>query len=183
MPERNVLTWKAMISGYLRNGDTRSASLVFEEMQGKTQVTWSQIRCGFVRNGDIVTTRRLFDEVFRELKDVLIWTVMVDGGLVELLHLAFGVVVVRFLKYDMTVLLIELASKRSAQIEPRVPSRRGLVRVGNRSIGIMWWNLMMIGIVKQRFVSQRLPISVDAVGFSPAYKEEQGGRGRERSWA
>ncbi|BAT75946.1 hypothetical protein VIGAN_01388400 [Vigna angularis var. angularis] len=79
MPERNVVTWNAMISGYLRNGDTRSASLVFEEMQGKTQVTWSQIRCGFVRNGDIVTARRLFDEVLRELKDVLIWTVMVDG--------------------------------------------------------------------------------------------------------
>ncbi|KHN23429.1 Pentatricopeptide repeat-containing protein [Glycine soja] len=79
MPERNVVTWNAMISGYLRNGDTESAYLVFEKMQGKTQVTWSQMIGGFARNGDIATARRLFDEVPHELKNVVTWTVMVDG--------------------------------------------------------------------------------------------------------
>ncbi|KAI3460513.1 hypothetical protein Pfo_017176 [Paulownia fortunei] len=79
MPERNVVTWNAMIGGYMRNGNTRLASVLFDNIAGKTSVTWNEMIDGYVRNGDMVMARRLFESVPEGLKNVVTWTVMVDG--------------------------------------------------------------------------------------------------------
>ncbi|EEF36253.1 pentatricopeptide repeat-containing protein, putative [Ricinus communis] len=79
MPERNVVTWNAMISGYVRNRDMKSALGLFEKMSIRTMVTWIEMIDGFARNGDLVTARCLFDQVPLEQKNVVTWTVMVDG--------------------------------------------------------------------------------------------------------
>ncbi|KAB2635124.1 pentatricopeptide repeat-containing protein [Pyrus ussuriensis x Pyrus communis] len=79
MPERNVVTWNAMIGGYLRSGDKTSALFLFEKMSMRTSVTWVEMIDGFARSGDTVSARRFFDQVPQELKNVVVWTVMADG--------------------------------------------------------------------------------------------------------
>ncbi|KAK6115639.1 hypothetical protein DH2020_007908 [Rehmannia glutinosa] len=79
MPERNVVSWNAMIGGYMRNGDTRLASVLFENMPGKTSVTWNEMIDGYARNGDMAMARRAFESVPEDLKNVVTWTVMVNG--------------------------------------------------------------------------------------------------------
>ncbi|KAF6167177.1 hypothetical protein GIB67_029815 [Kingdonia uniflora] len=80
MPERNVVSWNAMMEGYCRIGDMGSALMLFGGMPMMgTSVTWGQMIDGFARSGDIVSARRLFDEVPWEMKNVVVWTVMVDG--------------------------------------------------------------------------------------------------------
>ncbi|KAF3445568.1 hypothetical protein FNV43_RR10744 [Rhamnella rubrinervis] len=79
LPQRNVVTWNAMIGGYLRNGDVESASFLFERMSTRTAVTWIEMIDGFARNGDTITARRLFNQVPNKFKNVVTWTVMVDG--------------------------------------------------------------------------------------------------------
>lgn len=79
MPERNVVTWNAMIGGYLRNKDTRSASILFEKMSVRNGVTWIEMIDGFAKGGDTTTARQLFNGVPPELRNVVTWTVMVDG--------------------------------------------------------------------------------------------------------
>ncbi|KAF6162407.1 hypothetical protein GIB67_020132 [Kingdonia uniflora] len=78
MPERNVVSWNAMMEGYCRIGDMGSALMLFGGMPMMgTSVTWGQMIDGFARSGDIVSARRLFDEVPWEMKNVVVWTVMV----------------------------------------------------------------------------------------------------------
>ncbi|KAF2306826.1 hypothetical protein GH714_021755 [Hevea brasiliensis] len=79
MPERNVVTWNAMIGGYVRNGGMKTASALFEKMSTRTAVTWIEMIRGFTGSGDLVTARCMFDQVPPELKNVVTWTVMVDG--------------------------------------------------------------------------------------------------------
>ncbi|XP_031248549.1 pentatricopeptide repeat-containing protein At3g21470 [Pistacia vera] len=79
MPERNVVTWNAMIGGYLKHGHIDSASILFDQMSLRTEVTWIEMIDGFTRSGDTVKARYLFNRVPLELKNVVTWTVMVDG--------------------------------------------------------------------------------------------------------
>ncbi|KAK6939975.1 E motif [Dillenia turbinata] len=79
MPVRNVVTWNAMLGGYLANGDLGLASLLFEQMSARSDVTWSEMIGGFARNGDMVNARVLFEKVPAQLRNVVTWTVMVDG--------------------------------------------------------------------------------------------------------
>ncbi|XVF37095.1 hypothetical protein REPUB_Repub19eG0115900 [Reevesia pubescens] len=80
MPERNVVTWNAMIGGYLKNGDRESALNLFEKMSiRRNSVTWIEMIDGFAKSGDTLKSRHFFDKVPLELRNVVTWTVMVDG--------------------------------------------------------------------------------------------------------
>ncbi|KAL0361159.1 UNVERIFIED_CONTAM: Maltose excess protein 1, chloroplastic [Sesamum radiatum] len=79
MPERNAVTWNAMICGYMRNGDTKLASILFENMARKKSVTWNEMIDGYANNGDIAMARQVFESVPEGLKNVGTWTIMVEG--------------------------------------------------------------------------------------------------------
>ncbi|KAL3840071.1 hypothetical protein ACJIZ3_024662 [Penstemon smallii] len=79
MPDRNVITWNAMIGGYMRNGDAKSASFLFRTMAEKTSATWNEMIDGYTKNGDTEMARRVFESMPVSLKNVVTWTVMVDG--------------------------------------------------------------------------------------------------------
>lgn len=79
MPERNVVTWNAMIGGFMRHGDTESGLFLFEKMPTRTAVSWIEMIEGYARKGDMVIARRFFNQVPQELRNVVTWTVMVDG--------------------------------------------------------------------------------------------------------
>ena len=165
MPERNVVTWNAMISGYLRSGDTESASLLFEAMPGQTPVSWSQMIGGFARNGDTATARRLFDKVPNELKDVVTWTVMVDGyarkGEMEAARKIFEQMPIRncFVWSSMVCGYCKKGSVKQAEtIFDRTPVR-------NLEI----WNSMIAGYVQNGFDEKALQAfeEMRAEGFEP----------------
>lgn len=79
MSMKNVVTWNAMISAYMRNGATESSLCLFEKMSDRTAVTWIEMIAGYAKAGDTKMARCIFDEVPLDLKNVVIWTVMVDG--------------------------------------------------------------------------------------------------------
>ncbi|KAK9134637.1 hypothetical protein Syun_014477 [Stephania yunnanensis] len=79
MPERNVVTWNAMIAGYSKMGDMGSALELFERMPERTSVTWIEMIDGFARGGSVAVARRVFDEVPVGMRNVVTWTVTVDG--------------------------------------------------------------------------------------------------------
>ncbi|XP_047306922.1 pentatricopeptide repeat-containing protein At3g21470-like [Impatiens glandulifera] len=79
MPKRNVVTWNALLGGYMRNHDTNSASVLFNQMSVKSVITWNEMIDGYARNGDILTARKMFDQVPSEMRSVVTWTVLVEA--------------------------------------------------------------------------------------------------------
>ncbi|GMH21590.1 hypothetical protein Nepgr_023432 [Nepenthes gracilis] len=78
MPQKNVVTWNALIGGYLVNKDVRTALSLFGNMSERTAATWNQMIDGLANNGDLIMARELFDKIPIELRTVVTWTVMVD---------------------------------------------------------------------------------------------------------
>ncbi|XP_010551051.1 PREDICTED: pentatricopeptide repeat-containing protein At3g21470 [Tarenaya hassleriana] len=80
MPDRNVATWNAMIGGYMRNGDTASASSLFETMPIKRNtVTWIEMIKGFGKRGETAKARDLFERMPLDVKNVKAWGVMLGA--------------------------------------------------------------------------------------------------------
>ncbi|GAV80092.1 PPR domain-containing protein/PPR_2 domain-containing protein [Cephalotus follicularis] len=52
MPERNVVTWNIMITGYSKAGDTEKARLIFDEMPMRDVASWSAMIAGYITNGN-----------------------------------------------------------------------------------------------------------------------------------
>ncbi|XP_007031405.2 PREDICTED: pentatricopeptide repeat-containing protein At1g33350 [Theobroma cacao] len=51
MAERNVVSWTAMVSGYMRVGDVGKALLLFEEMPNRDVPSWNAVIAGCTQNG------------------------------------------------------------------------------------------------------------------------------------
>ncbi|CAL9774718.1 unnamed protein product [Musa acuminata subsp. burmannicoides] len=83
MPEKNAVTFNAMISGYSMVGEMGSALDLLDRIPGKTPVTWVVLIEGFARIGDTVAARRLFDQITDQLRTVPAWTVMVHGYIIN----------------------------------------------------------------------------------------------------
>ncbi|CAN8258547.1 unnamed protein product [Cochlearia groenlandica] len=80
MPERNVVTWNAMIGGYMGNGDAVSATGLFDEIRncGNT-VTWTEMMKGYGKRKKTEKARDLFERMPIELKNVKAWSVMLGA--------------------------------------------------------------------------------------------------------
>ena len=50
MTERNVVSWTAMISGYMRLGQIGNAVLLFEEMPDRDVPSWNAVIAGYTQN-------------------------------------------------------------------------------------------------------------------------------------
>ncbi|XP_071691214.1 pentatricopeptide repeat-containing protein At3g21470-like isoform X2 [Rutidosis leptorrhynchoides] len=79
MPVRNVITWNAMISAYMRIGSTEASLCLFNKMPDRTAVSWIEMIAGYAKTGDMKLARCIFDQVPLRLKNVVTWTVLVDG--------------------------------------------------------------------------------------------------------
>lgn len=165
MPERNVVTWNAMIGGYWRNGDATSALFLFEKMSMRTYVTWAEMITGFSRSGDIVSARRFFDQVPTELKNVVTWTVMVDGycssGQMEMAREVFEAMPQRnfFVWSSMISGYCKIGDVEEAKaIFDRIPVRN-----------LVNWNSMIAGYAQNGFCQEALKAfgNMQAEGFEP----------------
>lgn len=77
MPERNVVSWTAMIVGYASVGDLAEAKTVFDLMPERSNVSWNALIGGLVKIGDLRSARQLFDEMPE--RNVVSYTTMIDG--------------------------------------------------------------------------------------------------------
>ncbi|KAK9088331.1 hypothetical protein Scep_027413 [Stephania cephalantha] len=79
MPERNVVSWTAMVVGYLSLGDLRSARVVFDEMPWRdcAAPAWNAMVDGYVKWGDLESARKVFDEMPE--RNVVSFTCLIDG--------------------------------------------------------------------------------------------------------
>ena len=77
MPERNVVSWNTVVSGFTRAGDMVSARSVFDRMPIRDAISWNLMISGYATSGDVEAARSLFDEM--DQKDVVSWTAMVSA--------------------------------------------------------------------------------------------------------
>ncbi|KAG6683783.1 hypothetical protein I3842_12G031800 [Carya illinoinensis] len=77
MPVRNVISWNAMIVGYVNSGDLGSARAIFDRMPQRNSVSWAAMLVGYTKNGLIDAAKSLFDEMPE--KSLFCWTAMISG--------------------------------------------------------------------------------------------------------
>ncbi|KAF5175280.1 Pentatricopeptide repeat-containing protein [Thalictrum thalictroides] len=78
MPERDVVTWTTVISGYVKCGLVQEARMLFDEVDAKKNVvTWTALIGGYIRSKQISEAERLFDQM--PDKNVVSWNTMISG--------------------------------------------------------------------------------------------------------
>ncbi|XP_059657126.1 putative pentatricopeptide repeat-containing protein At5g37570 [Cornus florida] len=77
MSVRNVVSWTAMIVGFVNVGDLGQAKRLFDEMPIRNHASWNAMISAVVRSGDLRGAKKLFDEM--PIKNVVSFTVMIDG--------------------------------------------------------------------------------------------------------
>ncbi|CAK9139900.1 unnamed protein product [Ilex paraguariensis] len=76
-PQKNVVTWNCMISGYVRNGMIREARKVFDAVPGRNIVSWTAMLSGYAKCGMLEEARVLFEKI--DSKNVVCWNSMISG--------------------------------------------------------------------------------------------------------
>ncbi|OMO74543.1 hypothetical protein COLO4_26597 [Corchorus olitorius] len=166
MPERNVVSWNAMIGGYFKNGDRDSALDLFEKIPiGRNSVTWIEMIDGFAKSGDTSKARQFFDKVPLEFRNVVTWTVMVDGynanGELEAARKLFEMMPER--NFFVWSSMISGYCKRGEVKEARNIFDRIPVR------NLVNWNSMISGYAQNGFCEEALEMfkRMQSEGFEP----------------
>lgn len=60
---RDVVTWNAVLAGYVRAGMVRAAREVFEEMPVRDEVSWSTLVGGYVKEGELDVALGVFRDM------------------------------------------------------------------------------------------------------------------------
>ncbi|XP_031281993.1 putative pentatricopeptide repeat-containing protein At5g37570 [Pistacia vera] len=77
MTNRNVVSWTAMVVGYVIVGDLAEGKKMFDLMPERNIVSWNALIGGLVKIGDMSSSRKLFDEMPE--RNVISYTTMIDG--------------------------------------------------------------------------------------------------------
>ncbi|KAL8489392.1 hypothetical protein ACS0TY_025336 [Phlomoides rotata] len=78
MPERDVISWTALITGYMKCGLVKEARELFDRVDAqKNVVTYTAMISGYLKAKRIVEAEKLFDEM--PDKNVIAWNTMIDG--------------------------------------------------------------------------------------------------------
>lgn len=77
MPERNVVSWTAMICGFARAGKINDAKRLFGAMPDRNVVSWNSMIVGLIQNGKLEEARQLFNKMPE--RNQVSWNVMISG--------------------------------------------------------------------------------------------------------
>lgn len=78
MPERDVISWTALISGYMKCGLIVEARKLFDRADAeKNGVTWTAMISGYFKTKRVAEAEKLFDEM--PDKNVVAWNTMIEG--------------------------------------------------------------------------------------------------------
>ncbi|KAK1390696.1 Pentatricopeptide repeat-containing protein [Heracleum sosnowskyi] len=77
MPERNTVTWNAMIRGYFQNGHSDDAVWLYNQMPHRDIFSYNTMIAGLMQCGDVSGAKEVFDCM--PCKDVVSWNSMISG--------------------------------------------------------------------------------------------------------
>ncbi|XP_057978184.1 pentatricopeptide repeat-containing protein At2g35030, mitochondrial [Malania oleifera] len=78
MPDPNVISWTAVITGYLKCAVIDEARSLFDRLDArKNVVTWTAMVGGYIKANKILEAEKLFNEMPN--KNVVSWNTMIDG--------------------------------------------------------------------------------------------------------
>ncbi|XP_010253409.1 PREDICTED: pentatricopeptide repeat-containing protein At2g35030, mitochondrial-like [Nelumbo nucifera] len=78
MPERDVITWTNVISGYIKCGMIKEARILFDHVAAKKNVvTWTALLNGYFQSKQILEAEKLFRQMPH--KNVISWNTMISG--------------------------------------------------------------------------------------------------------
>ncbi|KAK1322958.1 Pentatricopeptide repeat-containing protein [Acorus calamus] len=77
MPERNVVSWNAMVSAYAKNGRLEEARAVFDAMPERDVASWNAMLTGYCHASLMEDARELFEGMGE--RDIASWTVLMSG--------------------------------------------------------------------------------------------------------
>ncbi|KAK6124860.1 hypothetical protein DH2020_016607 [Rehmannia glutinosa] len=78
MPERDVISWTALVSGYIKCGLLKEARELFDRDDAKKNVvTWTAMISGYLKTKRISEAESLFNEM--PDRNVVTWNTMIDG--------------------------------------------------------------------------------------------------------
>ncbi|KAF3499355.1 hypothetical protein F2Q69_00041351, partial [Brassica cretica] len=66
MPERNIVSWNGLVSGYIKNGMINEAREAFEMMPERNVVSWTAMVKGYVQEGMVAEAIDLFGVMQRQ---------------------------------------------------------------------------------------------------------------------
>ncbi|KAF2539101.1 hypothetical protein F2Q68_00019658 [Brassica cretica] len=77
MPQRDVVTWNAMISGYVSCRFLEEARKLFDEMPKRDSFTWNTMISGYAKNQRISEALLLFERM--PMRNAVSWSAMISG--------------------------------------------------------------------------------------------------------
>ncbi|XP_068318930.1 pentatricopeptide repeat-containing protein At4g22760 [Pyrus communis] len=77
MPEKNVVSWNSVLSGYLKSGDMEEAQVLFDEIPNKDVVSWNSMVSGYARMGNMDKAYFLFQQIPQ--RSLASWNAMISG--------------------------------------------------------------------------------------------------------
>ena len=77
MPERNVVAWNAMVTGFFRGGDVKGAEGMFGLMPVRDLNSWNVMLAGYVKAGEVEVAEKFFLKI--PDKDGVSWSTMIVG--------------------------------------------------------------------------------------------------------
>eukprot|EP01018_Ginkgo_biloba_P011199 Gb_27469 [translate_table: standard] len=77
MPNRDVVSWTAMIAGYGQHGNVDEALKMFQKMPQRDVVSWNAMIAAYAQNGNVKEALELFQKIPQ--RDVVSWNAMIKG--------------------------------------------------------------------------------------------------------
>lgn len=149
MPERDVISWTALITGYAKCGLVKEARELFDRVDAqKNVVTYTAMISGYLKTRKIAEAEKLFDEM--PDKNAIAWNTMIDGY-------------IRSGKTEQALALFEKMTERNVHSWNTVIS--GLVNCGRiegaRGLfdrmpvrNVVSWNIMLSGLSRNRRIDE-----------------------------
>eukprot|EP01018_Ginkgo_biloba_P031753 Gb_05982 [translate_table: standard] len=77
MPDRNIVSWTAMIAGYAQNGHLDEAWKLFGQMPERNVFSWNAVLAGYAQNGHVDEAFKIFQKMPE--RDVVSWNTLIAG--------------------------------------------------------------------------------------------------------
>ncbi|XP_028548732.1 pentatricopeptide repeat-containing protein At1g31430-like isoform X2 [Dendrobium catenatum] len=169
---RDVVSWNAMLVGYVRNEQIFVAEYMFDQMPERDVISWSTLIMGYVQNGDLEKGLVLFSEMIRNgsvsVNEATLVTVLSGSAQLGLLeHGTFVHSIIKKVKFPLTLALGTALGDMYAKCGCIDLARYVFYELPKRDI--FAWNAMICGVATHGQGKEALELfqrSIDE-GFNP----------------